>query len=225
MTRTPDAAERFFPTLTAGDAASRLLLASAQTLEIPADQPIFHAGSACRHYVLVVDGTIRVQVIGQGGREAVLYRVLPGQACVLTTCCILSGDPYPAEGFSESPVRALSFSKPIFDRGLEEAPAFRRLVFANLGQRLAEVICRMEELAFRPVETRLAAFLLERGEREPGRTLALTHQEIAIELGSAREVISRHLKLMEKAGLVALGRSSLRVRDPVGLMRLRDGPR
>jgi len=83
----------------------------------------------------------------------------------------------------------------------------------------------MEELAFRPVETRLAAFLLERGEREPGRTLALTHQEIAIELGSAREVISRHLKLMEKAGLVALGRSSLRVRDPVGLMRLRDGPR
>ena len=223
MTLTPGAAERLFPTLATGDAASRLLLASAQTLAIPADQPIFHAGSACRHYVLVVDGSIRVQVIGQGGREAVLYRVLPGQACVLTTCCILSGDPYPAEGFSESPVKALSFTKPIFDRGLEEAPDFRRLVFTNLGQRLAEVICRMEELAFQPIETRLASFLLARAAREPGRPLALTHQEIAVELGTAREVISRHLKLMEKAGLVALGRSNLQIRDPAGLSRLRDG--
>jgi CRP/FNR family transcriptional regulator len=189
----------------------------ARLVDLPADQPVFHAGSPCQSYVLVASGQIRVQVIGEGGREAVLYRVLPGQSCVLTTCCILAGDDYPAEGYTEGPVRALVFSKPQFDRALETAPAFRRFVFQNLGKRLTEVVTRMEELAFRPVDRRLADLLLDRAD--PAGLVTATHQTVAIELGTAREVVSRLLKRLEADGTVRLGRSSIEVRDRDALER------
>jgi len=211
-----------FPTLASGDPESRTVLDAARLVTMSDEQPVFRAGSPCENYVLLVEGSVRVQVIGEGGREAVLYRVLPGQSCVLTTCCILSGDDYPAEGFTESPVRALVVTKPAFDRALESAPAFRRFVFANLGRRIAEVIARMEEVAFRPIERRLAAFLLSRAD--DGGTIRVTHQEIAVELGTAREVVSRHLKRMESSGLVELGRSTVRVSKPVELRRLAETP-
>lgn len=213
-----------FPILAAGDPATRALLAAAQTIELPPDQPVFHAGSSCPNYFLMLAGSIRVQVIGEGGREALLYRVLPGEACVLTSCCILSGDSYPAEAFTESQVRAISLSKPVFDRALEEAPTFRRFVFANLGARMAQVIARMEELAFRPIDRRLADYLLLHTGRDPAAPIAATHQEIAAELGTAREVVSRHLKRLETAGLVRLGRSSLEILDRRGLERITFGP-
>jgi len=208
-----------FPALASGDAETRGVLDGARLITLPADQAVFHAGSACEHYMLVLEGSVRVQVIGEGGREALLYRVLPGQSCVLTTCCVLSGEDYPAEGFTESPVRALIVTKPVFDRALETAPAFRRFVFASLGGRIAEVIARMEEVAFRPVGRRLAAYLLAHGGGGP---LQSTHQEIATEVGTAREVISRHLKRLEAAGLVRLGRSSIEVTDARGLQDLAD---
>jgi CRP/FNR family transcriptional regulator len=203
-----------FPTLARGDAQTQAIMDGARHLTLPADQPVFLAGAPCANYVLVLTGRVRVQVIGEGGRQAVLYRVLPGQSCCLTTCCILAADAYPAEGFTEVPVSALAIPKPAFDQGMETAPAFRRFVFANLGSRMAEVISRMEEVAFRPVEARLAAWLLGQAGAGP---ISATHQEIAVELGSAREVVSRHLKRLEAAGLVRLGRSSLEVCDREGL--------
>ena len=183
--------QNLFPTLASGDRQTQSVLDGARLIHMPANQPVFRAGSPCENYVLLVQGSVRVQVIGESGREAVLYRVLPGESCVLTTCCILSGNDYPAEGFTESQVRALILSKPVFDGALESAPAFRRFVFTNLGSRIADVIARMEEVAFRPVERRLAAFLVSRADNEG--TILATHQEIAVELGTAREVVSRHL--------------------------------
>jgi CRP/FNR family transcriptional regulator len=211
-----------FPTLAAGDPATREAMDAAGHIELPAGAPVFRAGAPCSSYMLVLSGSVRVQVIGENGREAVLYRVGPGQSCVLTTCCILAGDDYPAEGFTEEPVQALAFPKPAFDRAMETAPAFRRFVLANLGSRIGEVIARMEELAFRPVERRLAAYLLARSEPGLGE-LAETHQTIAVELGTAREVVSRHLKRLESAGLVSLSRSSIAIRDREGLAALARG--
>ena len=211
-----------FPTLASGDPLSQDIMDGARRIELGADTPVFRAGAPCESYVLLLEGSVRVQVIGEGGREAVLYRVLPGQSCVLTTCCILSGDAYPAEGFTESPSSALVVPKPTFDRALEGAPALRRFVFANLGERIAEVIARMEEVAFRPVERRLAAYLLARADGSGW--IRGTHQELAVELGTVREVVSRHLKRLESAGLVRLGRSGLEVTGPEGLRRLAEPP-
>ena len=208
-----------FPSMARGDAESQLLMDRAQLVTLGAGEVVFHAGSACRSYVLLLEGTVRVQLIGEGGREALLYRVQPGQSCILTTCCVLSNEDYPAQGCTEAPVRALAIAKPAFDRALECAPAFRRFVFDNLGGRVAQVIVRMEELAFRPVERRLVGYLLSK--TSGGERLSATHQEIAAELGTAREVVSRHLKRFEVAGLVRLGRATVEVSDRTGLERLR----
>lgn len=197
------------------------ILDESRRVELGGNLPVFRAGSPCESYVLLLAGSVRVQVIGEGGREALLYRVLPGQSCVLTTCCILAGDAYPAEGFTEAPVTALAIPKPTFDRALENAPTLRRFVFANLGERIAEVIARMEEVTFQPVERRLAVYLLARADA--GGVVRGTHQEIAVELGTVREVVSRHLKRLETAGLVGLGRSGLRVTDREGLRRIAAG--
>lgn len=214
--------QSLFPDLGVDEPATRQVMEGARVVELPADQAVFYAGAPCQSYVLVMSGQVRVQVIGEGGREAVLYRVLPGQSCVLTTCCILAGEDYPAEGYTEGPVRALAFAKREFDQALERAPAFRRFVFRNLGQRLTEVIARMEEVAFRPVDRRLAAWLVERADAAGGVTA--THQAVAVELGTAREVVSRLLKRLEADGLVRLGRSSIQVLNRAALERLAGGP-
>ncbi len=209
-----------FPTLAEGDRTSQDVLDAAGLAALPANQAVFHGGSECGSYLLVLSGSVRVQVLGEGGREAVLYRVVAGESCVLTTCCMLSGDHYPAEAFTETPVRALLVAKPAFDRALETAPAFRRFVFANLGLRIAQVIERIEEVTFRPIERRLAAYLLS--HNDGAGAIRATHQEIAVELGTAREVVSRHLKRLESAGLVRLGRSAVTLLDPQGLRHLAD---
>ena len=209
-----------FPDLAGGDAETLRVMAAARTISLPAGQAVFRAGAPCESYVLILAGSVRVQVIAAGGREALLYRVQPGQSCVLTTCCMLSGQAYPAEGFTETPVTALAIPKPVFDRALETAPSLRRFVFANLGARIAEVITRMEEVALRPVEQRLAAHLLRATEAGP---LTATHQEIAADLGTVREVVSRNLKRLEAAGLVRPGRNSVEVLDRAGLERLAGG--
>ncbi len=211
-----------FPDLAAGDERTRKVMETARWVEIPEGEAVFLAGSPCSSYLLVLDGSVRVQLIGEGGREALLYRVLPGQSCVLTTCCMLSCESYPAEGFTDAPVSALVITKQEFDLALNEAPTFRRFVFTNLGGRIAEIITRMEAISFKPVERRLATWLLARGMgRGP---LEVTHQQIAVELGTVREVVSRHLKRFESNGLVRLGRSTVEVADPVGLQRLLAAP-
>lgn len=210
-----------FPELARADPATQAIMEQAHWVTLPAGAAVFQAGNPCQHYLLMVAGQVRVQLIGAGGREAVLYRVQPGQSCVLTTCCVLSGEPYPAEGHADGEVSALLFTQAEFARALETAPGFRRFVFHDLGQRLAEVIRRMEEVAFQPVEQRLASLLLERTPAD-GR-LRDTHQALALELGTAREVVSRHLKRLEAAGLVRLGRSSIQIRDRAGLRELVQG--
>ena len=214
--------QELFPELATGDAATRALMDTAHPLTLAAGQMVFRAGSPCERYVLILSGSVRVQVIGENGREAALYRVLPGQSCVLTTCCVLAADASPAEGVTETPVSALAVGKSTFDRALESAPAFRRFVFANLGNRIAEVIARMEEISCRPVERRLATYLLARVGW--GSALEVTHQQVAVDIGTAREVVSRHLKRFEANGLVRLGVGSIEVSDPEGLRQLVNRP-
>jgi len=215
--------QQYFPELASPDTALQRAMESARLLEVPHGSPVFHAGARCETYILVVQGQIRVQVIGEGGREVVLYRVQPGQSCVLTTCCLLSGETYPAEGHTEGAVRALVFDKTDFDRALDTAPAFRRLVFLNLGQRIAQVITRMEDVTFRPVAQRLARLLL--AQARTGTTVNSTHQAIGVELGTAREVVSRHLKRLEAAGVVRLGRLVIEITDRARLEGVAAGRR
>lgn len=202
---------------TSGETPDRDIAGAAREIALPEGAVAFRQGDACGNYLLVVEGSIRVIARNEAGRELLLYRVRRGGSCVLTTACLLSQDRYPAEGIAETAVRALALPAAAFERGLDASPAFRRFVFAAYGQRLAEVIRRVEELRFGSLQSRLARLLLD--QARSGR-LETTHADLASELGSAREVISRQLKALAQQGLIRLERGRILLLDPSGLLTL-----
>lgn len=219
MAETANLVETLFP---GSGPEMRALRAGVQRVRLPAEQVVFHRGDACRNYLVLVSGSVRVQVFSPGGREVVLYRVGRGQSCVITTSCLISQEAYPAEGVTEQRTEALSIPKGLFDKALAQSENFRRFVFANQGRRLVDLIQRVEEVAFGRVDVRLARHLLERGERQAGPINA-THQQLAGELGTAREVVSRQLKAFEKKGWILLQRGSIELVQPQALARLGAG--
>ena len=216
----PNRHRQQFPQLfDADDPTLHRILSSAKTVTLPAATCVFRPGNPCQNYLLIIDGSVRVQLVAENGREVVLYRVRGGESCVLTTSCLLGAEHYPAEGITETQVTALTLPQSAFNEGLDQSPPFRRFVFNNLGQRFANVVARMEQIAFHPIDARLADALLNRGGRQAH--IAVTHQELAMELGTAREVISRHLKRFEEWGWVQLGRGTITLIDTDALANAR----
>jgi CRP/FNR family transcriptional regulator, anaerobic regulatory protein len=199
-----------FPSLAASaDPLVHQMLGGARTVTLAEDTHVFHAGDSCSHYLLALSGSIRVQLMSANAREVTLYRVKTGNSCILTTSCLLSGEHYPAEGIAESAVTALSIDRHHFQQAIEQSPVFCRFVFTSFAQRLADVIRRMEDLMFAPIDARLMELLLEAQAR--GALTAVTHHALAVELGTAREVVSRHLKRFEAQGWLHLGRGQIEI--------------
>lgn len=205
-----------FPAL-AGLAPARLarLLAEAQLLRVPAGGTIFDADQPCRGFPLVLEGAVRVVMNAPSGREILLYRVDPGQGCILSGGCLLGHSDYAARGVAEEDVTLLSLPPAEFQALLLEHEPFRRFVFGMYGERLAEVMQLVEEVAFRRLDERLAQLLVHRGP-----VIAATHQSLADELGSVREIVSRLLRSFETRGWVKLERERVTVLDPRSLAAL-----
>jgi CRP/FNR family transcriptional regulator len=209
-----------FPRLGALDPDSaREFDAAARVLAIPAGTVLFRDGAECASYVLVAEGSIRVQKVSEGGREIVLYRVERGQSCVLTTNCLIARDSYAAEGIAETDVTVLVLPAAAFRSLLARSEAFRDFVFSAYATRIDELLMLIEEVAFGRIDVRLAAWLAGRGD---AGEIKATHQDIAVELGTAREVVSRQLKDFERRGWVALHRGRVELRDLAALERLCD---
>ena len=202
------------------DPAIKNLIDSAQRVTVRAGEYVCHTGASCNSYLLALEGTVRVQLTAQSGREVTLYRVQSGGSCILTTSCLLSGEPFPAEAIAETNVTALAIEQRRFRQALDESADFRRFVFANISRGLGDVIRRMEAVTFTAIDKRLAGALLD--SRKSGSVSATTHQALAVELGTAREVISRHLKRFEADGLISLGRGRIEITDPERLALIRD---
>jgi len=197
-----------------------------QPVELASGAFICMDGNMCQSLALVMEGRARVYKMSEQGREITLYRVEPGESCILTASCILSNRPFPAFAVADTGVRARLVSASTVRRWMNREPVWRRYVFDLVAGRLDTVIATLEEVAFRRLDTRLARLLLEESETEDGRrTLRATHKRLAADLGSAREVVSRLLKDFEQEGLVNLERSLVRIVDPVGLRRAGRGAR
>ncbi|MDQ7010394.1 MAG: Crp/Fnr family transcriptional regulator [Mariprofundaceae bacterium] len=183
---------------------------AARVMNVPPGAVLFRDGDDCSSYVMVVEGAIRVQKIDPQGREILLYRVEEGQTCMLTTTCLIGTQAYPAEGVAETAVRLVALTYPSFHRALIGSEAFRSFVFRSIGQRISDLMLLIEDVAFGRMDARLSRVLLKRFQ-EKGETLVCTHQELATELGTAREVVSRLLKDFEHKGWVSLGRGRIRI--------------
>jgi CRP/FNR family transcriptional regulator len=202
------------------DPATRARIAAgALALRAPAGATLFRPGDPCRGFVLLRSGRARVDLIAEDGHALLLYRVEPGQPCAITTSCLFAEEPYSAEATAETDCDGLMLPAALFTALVQDSAAFRTFVLAGFAARLGALMGRIEDLSFRSVDARLAAYLLE---RTPG-TVAATQQEIAADIGTAREVISRRLAAFAKAGLVRTERGAVTPLDPAGLLRIKDG--
>lgn len=208
-----------FPQLASMPADVLHELASLRAVRVPAGSVLFRDGDACRGYVFVAAGCVRVQKMDPEGREIVLYRVEDGQTCMLTTSCLLGCRAYPAEGIAEEDTLLAMMPAADFERLLSHAE-FRRFVLGMISDRIAELMALIEDVAFGRMDQRLARRLLALAQ--DGVDLALTHQQLATELGTAREVVSRILKDMERRGLIGLRRGHVLLRDVPALRRMAD---
>lgn len=180
-------------------------------VSLPADYQVFSQGQACQHYVVITSGSVKVFARSSEGKEVVLYRIKAGEVCVLTTSCLLGNSRYPAEAITETSVSARIIPHKAFDALLAESQAMREFVFNSFSQRLNDLMLQIEQIALESVDQRLNRFLLKHADSQ--HMITATHQEIAVEIGSAREVVSRHLKALEKQQAIKLHRGKLELLD------------
>lgn len=198
------------------------LVETSKVVRLPAGTKIFGPGQAPEAYLLLLKGTVRVQQVSDTGREIVLYRVSAGESCALTTACLMGYEEYQAEGIAESDVEAVAVPRRTFDDLIARSAEFRRFVFTAFSVRITNLFRVIEDVAFSRVDVRLAQRLLELAG-EKGR-IDLTHQQLAAELGTAREVISRQLNEFQRRGWIAISRGAVDVARPEALRQLAAAP-
>jgi CRP/FNR family transcriptional regulator, anaerobic regulatory protein len=196
--------------------AKALLVQYARIVEAPVGTVGYREGGACGAYVMRLAGLSRVYKMSASGREILLYRVTAGETCVITTTCLLGGSNYPASTIVEQAIRDVIIPAPAFNQLMVDSAVFRRYVMKNYGALITDLILLLDEVAFHTLDARLAKLLIDSG----ANSISRTHQQIADELGTAREVVSRQLKRFEQKGWIAMGRGQVEVQDRVKLMEL-----
>lgn len=187
-------------------------------LSMPAGTTLFGPGNVPDSLYFLISGTVKVFQTSESGREIVLYRVEAGQSCVMTSACLLAHENHAAEGVAETEVEAVALPRASFDALIAEVPAFRDFVFIAYAMRMNDLFRVIDDVAFGRIDIRLAARLVALVGED--YTIRITHQGLATELGTAREVISRQLHDFQKRGLIEQGRGSVTLRDLAALERL-----
>ncbi|MGG4443309.1 Crp/Fnr family transcriptional regulator [Brevibacillus fortis] len=169
---------------------------------------IIHEGEFLKNAALVLEGTIRMYKLSGSGREVTLYRIHDGQCCPLMASSILEETEYEASACVEKPTTVLFIPVPIFQRWMDNYKSFRQYIFKTFAGRLIIMSNLIDSMFFKSIRSRISAYLLVMTNAD-NDSLAITHDNLSIELGTAREVISRTLKAMEKEGLLRLTRGQI----------------
>jgi len=187
-----------------------------QTKSLSAGAQLYRVGEKCSHYVLVSEGCIRVSRISRTGREIVLYRLNDGQSCPLSTAILFSGGRFPVDAVAEKDTDVALLPAKSFQLAFGYSPGFRQFVCTNIGKRILESVMFLEHMAYQPVDMRLAQWLLSHASRD-SIPIDISQMELARELGTAREVVGRQLKIFEDCGWVRRGRRKIHVIDRLAL--------
>lgn len=182
-------------------------LTEGNRIHVPDGTCLFRPGDESRAFLFVLSGSVRVEQTNAAGRTVVLYRVEAGDSCVLTTTGLLSGRPYSGYGYAEGNVTAVSIPAQRFRSLLSSEPKFQEIVFRNFAARVGELTDVIDDLLIHRTDQRIARWLANRA----GPTIHVTQQELAQELGTVREVVSRTLKSFERRGWINSGRGTITV--------------
>ncbi len=187
-------------------------------ITLPVGTRIYGPGQAPDSYLLMLEGTVRVQQVSDTGREIVLYRIAAGESCALTTACLMGYEDYLAEAIAEENVRAVAVPRATFDDMIARSPLFRRFVFTAFSARVTELFRIIDQVAFARLDIRVAYKLLELSHGV--ETLATTHQQLASELGTTREVVSRIMGEFQRRSWIASTRGTTTIIDRAALEQL-----
>jgi CRP/FNR family transcriptional regulator len=190
------------------------LLGGAMAMQLPAGTTVYAPHQPCNAFILICDGHVRVYQLDADGNEIVLYRLGPGHLCILTTLTLLADGSYSAFAITETPVQAIGLPAATFNDLMAGSAEFRGFVFNAQAARMADLMRVIQNVAFESIDSRLAARLLALAA---DGALAITHQQLAAEIGTAREVVSRHLKAFERRGWISLSRGRVELRKPAPL--------
>jgi CRP/FNR family transcriptional regulator len=164
---------------------------------------------------------VKVHRTAENGREIVLYHIREGESCILSALGIVNRTPFPAFAEVERKSEILLVPATTLENLIDRYPAWRRYIYAIYNDRFNTLLELVDEMLFRRIDIRLSRFLLEHAD-ESGCILNLTHQQLALELGSSREVVSRVLKSLQVRGLVEYGRNRIEIIDRSALEKLAD---
>lgn len=185
-----------------------------QPLQVPGDTVLFGENTACQGFPLVLEGEIKVSRHSGDGRSLELYRVVPGELCLVSSACLFRAQPLSAAGVTTKASRLLLIKPDLFKRWIE-TPEFRNDVLGLFAERMADLTALVDAVAFHRLDRRLAAALLGRGQH-----INVTHQMLADELGTVREIVTRLLRRFEREGWVALGREQIQIVNSAALRQL-----
>jgi len=176
-----------------------------QPMQVPAGTVLFSENAPCQGFPLVLEGEIKVSRSSEDGRTLELYRVVPGELCLVSSACLFRTQPLSAHGITTKPSTLILIAPHIFQAWLD-TPAFRNEVLGLFAERMADLTTLIDAVAFQKLDRRLAAALLGRGQH-----LAISHQALANELGTVREIVTRLLRRFEREGWVTLGREHIEI--------------
>ncbi len=220
MTDVAEWVERFPGLSRLEPAIKQLLLTRSKIVSVPEGTVIFGPGHSPENMLFLLEGTVRVQQVSETGHEIVLYRIESGQSCVLTTACLLAYEDYSAEGIAETAVEAAAVPRDVFDDLVAQSKAFRTFVFAAFSKRITDLFLMIDEVAFQRMDVRLADKLVKLSNGND--VIETTHQKLSVELGTAREVISRQLQEFQRRGWIAQSRGRVELVNRPEMVRLAD---
>jgi CRP/FNR family transcriptional regulator, anaerobic regulatory protein len=214
----------FFATLPVQ--ARNLVLGRAVSKTLAHKQVLARDGGECPFLPFVIKGTLRIFKGSEAGREITLYRIERGESCILSATCILNGGSFPATAEAEGETEILLVPAKLLTEHVDSNPEWRRFLFGLYARRLEEVLSLVDEVAFHHMDARLAAYLLKTASSPPGShgpgsgataSVGRTHVQIADELGTSREVVTRILRDFEAGGMITTSRGSIQVLQPAPL--------
>lgn len=203
-----------YPSLAQVQPALDQLTDSLALYQVPAETVLFSENAACQGFPLVLRGEIKVSRASGDGRSLELYRVVPGELCLVSSASLFRAQPLSAFGVTTKHSDFLLIKPDLFKRWIE-TPAFRNDILGLFAERMADLTGLIDAVAFHKLDRRLAGALLGRGQQ-----LNLTHQALADELGTVREIVTRLLRRFEREGWVALGREQIQIVNSVALRAL-----
>jgi len=194
-----------------GESVRRTLERRSRIRRFPAGRRVFGPGESPPGMLFLIEGTVRVHQQGENGRDIVLYRVTGGESCVMTTACHFTHLNYYAEGIAETDVVAAEVPRQVFDDLVKDSPEFRDFVLTAYSHRIVDLFRLIDDVVFGRMDLRIAGRLLQLADEEG--QVKVTHQTLADELGTAREVVSRQISEFQKRGWIEQGRGRVRILD------------